>query len=147
MGTGRSSGDAKPKAMAMHDWFDERGFLGGTVTAAVPDLRAENADWFALAEDINAAMNPSRRSLSWRKPKSPRGLRISWACRIAASWPQKRNFSAFIAGTMRVAWVVFSTMTNTSTNRGNSGSMEAKPWSPLSSTKTMWSLKALVSAM
>lgn len=38
------------------DDFQERGFLGQRIADIVPNLRADNFDWFALADDANIAL-------------------------------------------------------------------------------------------
>ncbi len=39
----------------LHEGFEEKGFLGTGITNGVSTLRAENSDWFELADDANAA--------------------------------------------------------------------------------------------
>lgn len=42
--------------MALPDGFDEFGFLCDGTTNGIVDLRLENAEWFKLTEDVNAAI-------------------------------------------------------------------------------------------
>ena len=42
--------------MDFPEGFEEEGFLSVGVTNGIVSLRAENADWFKLAEDTNAAL-------------------------------------------------------------------------------------------
>lgn len=40
----------------LHEEFEVRGFLGKGIAAGVADLRAENGDWFQLAETLNTCL-------------------------------------------------------------------------------------------
>lgn len=42
--------------MDFDEGFEEVGFLSAGITNAIANLRAENADWFKIAEDVNAAL-------------------------------------------------------------------------------------------
>lgn len=42
--------------MDLHEGFEEQGFLSPVIASGVAQLRAENADWFQLADDMNAAL-------------------------------------------------------------------------------------------
>jgi len=42
--------------MDFPEGFKEEGFLGAGITNGIASVRAENADWFKLAEDTNAAL-------------------------------------------------------------------------------------------
>lgn len=42
--------------MTQHDDFATHGFLGNSITNGIVHLRAENADWFSLADDTNLAL-------------------------------------------------------------------------------------------
>lgn len=42
--------------MDLHEGFEENGYLSAGITNDIARLRAENADWFKLAEDINSVL-------------------------------------------------------------------------------------------
>src|SRR5258707_616377 len=43
-------------AAELHEEFEVKGFLGRGIINGISDLRAENQDWFSLAEDLNIAL-------------------------------------------------------------------------------------------
>ena len=42
--------------MDFDEGFEEVGFLSAGITNGIANLRAEDADWFKIAEDVNAAL-------------------------------------------------------------------------------------------
>lgn len=57
--------------MDLHEGFEENGFLSAGITNGIAHLRAGNADWFKLAEDMNAAlMRTAKATASAVKTKS-----------------------------------------------------------------------------
>ena len=42
--------------MDLYEGFEENGFLSASVSSGIANLRAEGADWFKIAEDMNVAL-------------------------------------------------------------------------------------------
>ncbi len=42
--------------MDIDEGFEENGFLSAGIANGIANLRAEEADWFKIAEDVNAAL-------------------------------------------------------------------------------------------
>lgn len=62
--------------MSIHDGFPESGFLGQGICDGIKAIRAENAAWFDLCDDMNAVLmrvamtameNPSAQGMNWSK--------------------------------------------------------------------------------
>ncbi len=63
--------------MDLNEVFGENGFLGEGIANGIDHIRAENADWFKIAEDVNAAlMRAAKVATGTAKPRSmsPEGV-------------------------------------------------------------------------
>ncbi len=83
--------------IGLHDGFEERGFQSEGIVAGVAGVRPENAAWFELAEDTNAALMRATvaESSALIRMSALGGERIETEqCLIAATRPFLRYYVA-----------------------------------------------------
>jgi len=56
MANKRCSDNLTEMLVELHEGFEVNGFLSTDITNGIANLRAENTDWFKIAEDMNAAL-------------------------------------------------------------------------------------------